>query len=162
MTDEYRNDLAAAQARIAQLEARLTEGAAAPDLEWLEAKHAALVRSVPSQARVRLMAGLAAFVSAITLGSMFFLASPYDTHPRFSIAMQMLVICGMVASAFLTRLGRLEGLKAVALSEQLLAAEQARAALQSRVRVAGDRIASAEPLEAESEVAAASDRALRR
>lgn len=145
MNSGYRDDLAAAQARIAELEGAMAGG---PDLAAREQEHAALVRSVPTRQRVRFVTGLAVFVSLITLASMLFLSSSYDTHPRFTIAMQMLTMVGMTFTAWMIWVSRATGLKSVALSERLLAAERARVALESRVRV-GDpaRIAEAEPLE---------------
>ncbi|HEY1954075.1 MAG TPA: hypothetical protein VGH28_00635 [Polyangiaceae bacterium] len=154
MSEGYRDDLAAAQARVAELEAKLG-GEPSSDLATLERQHAALVRSVPTRGRVRLIAGLAIFVSLVTLASMLFLSSPYDHHPRFQIAMQML---GMAAMAFLATtqwLSRVMTLQSVKLSERLLAAERARVALESRARIAEQpRVAIAEPLEEAAEEAA--------
>jgi hypothetical protein len=147
MNSGYRDDLAAAQARIAELESTMD----APDLAAREREHAALVRSVPSRDRVRWVVGLAVFVSLIALTSMLFLSSPYDQHPRFAIAMQMLTIAGMSLSASMMWVSRVMGLRSVALSERLLAAERARVALEARVRVAEPaRVESAEPLSSDA------------
>ncbi len=159
MNQGYRDDLAAAQARIVELEDKLARGGASPALDALEREHAALVRSVPSRARVGLMTGLAGFVALISVVSMLFLSSSYDQHPRFTIAMQMIVICGMTVAAFGTWLARVGGLEKVVLTERLLAAERARSELESRVRVAdATRVAAfdeAEPAESESSPASA-------
>jgi hypothetical protein len=55
--DAYRGDFAAAQARIAQLEAELeaARGAGSPDVLALEAQHAKLVESAPKRTRLAWM-----------------------------------------------------------------------------------------------------------
>lgn len=136
MSQGYRDELAAAQARVVELEARLSERGHASDLGDLEREHAARVRALPTPKRVWLMSALAAFITLTAVVSMLFLSSPYDHHPRFTLAMQMLTMLGAITSAMLTWVARADGLKAVALSERLLAAERGRAALESRVRVA--------------------------
>src|SRR5512141_3218061 len=98
MNHGYRDELAAAQARIAELEGELAHGGGSANVQALEQEHAALVRTVPARERVRLAIGLAGFVSLLTLASMLFLHSDYDLHPRFQVAGQMLLICSSIAS----------------------------------------------------------------
>ena len=149
---QYRDDLAAAQARIAELEGDRDRAASSPDLDALEREHAALVRAVPSRARAWLSTGISAFVSLVTLVSMLFLASPYDHSPRFTIAVQMVVIFSTLLVAAIMWMSRAHGLEKVALAQRLLAAERERAALASRVRVAdATRIPRDEEIEAEDE-----------
>lgn len=144
MNQDYRSDLAAAQARIVELEAELAGHGG--DITALEREHAALVRSVPTRARAWLIVGPSLVVAAMTLVPLLLPASPYDQHPRFSVALQMFIL-GMVAITVVsTWLNRAMGLRTMALSERLMTAERARATMESRVRVAEERrVASVEP-----------------
>ena len=164
MSEGYRSDLAAAQARITELEGRLAARAASPDLAAAEAQHAKLLRAVPKKANVWLITGLAVLVAVASLGPMLlFPVSPYDHYPRLADAARLTTTFAMVFAAVMQWIARSEGLQKVALSERLLAAERDRAALaDARVRVAPStqptRVAPDEELE-ETETAGSSPKA---
>lgn len=145
MGEGYRDDLAAAQARIAHLEEELARvhSGSSEDQGALALEHQALVRSIPSMPRTYVMTGSGILVVLSSIAGLAMGSSHYEHNPVLSAVLPVIVIVSMTFSVMIMWITRSERLRQAKVSERLVAEAKERHALQVELAgrgVPGERV----------------------